>query len=148
MRTLIILILVLIPNLSFAAYSAKIIQSNDFSARIKAQEINLNSATTDHLIPIPSALSKYIVRRVTITNSSIDLSLSLATVGVFTSTGGGGTTIVTLGTVTGLTTSAKYIDFTIAASDTLTSSTIYVRIGVAHGSAATADVYIDLQAIP
>lgn len=110
--------------------------------------VNLNSANTDHAIPVPSAYARYIVRRVTITNASTSLAVSLATVGVFTSSGGGGTTVVTAAVVTSLTGASKFTDMTVAAStDTLTSATLYVRTGIANGSAATADAYIELQPI-
>lgn len=105
------------------------------------KSLNLNSAGSDNAVTITA--SKYIVRKVILTNASVDLSGGLATVGVFTAAAGAGTTIVTAGIVTALTGSTKYIDMTIAlTTDVLTASTLYIRNVLANGSAATVDVYI------
>lgn len=113
----------------------------------KMASLNLNQTNTDNALSIVAA--KYLVRKVTVTNCSTTLGVSAATVGVFTSTGGGGTTIVALGLLTTLTASSKYADMTLAlTTDTLTASTIQVRNGVTHGSAATCDVYIIGDVMP
>ena len=110
-----------------------------YLGRVKA--MNINSAGSDNSIPI--GVPKYIVRRVIITNASTSLAVSAATIGVFTSAAGGGTTVVTGATVTGLTGATKFVDMTIALNaDTLTAQTLFIRNVLAHGSAATVDVYL------
>ena len=87
--------------------------------------------------------SRYIVDKVTIENASI--SLTTATGGVFTGTGGGGTTIVSDAALSTLTASTKFQNMTLAASpstDVFTGGTIYFRIGTPQGAAATLDVRI------
>lgn len=103
--------------------------------------VDLNTVG-DTAITLLTGNQKWVPRRVTITNASTSLAASSATVGLYTSTGGGGTAIVTAATRTGLTAATKYVDGTIASSDSFTASTVYVRVGVAHGSAATCDVYV------
>lgn len=140
----VLLALLLIVSPAFAA------QTNMISStviRVSFKSVNLNSAGSDNLMTIPYA--KYIVRRVTVTNASTSLAASSATLGVFTSTGGGGTTVVTAATLTALSAASKFVDMTVALSaDTTTSSTLYARNVIAHGSAATVDVHLDLQPIP
>lgn len=103
--------------------------------------INLNSAGSDNAITIP--FSNYIIRKVTLINPSTSLGISVATLGLFTSTSGGGTTVVTAATMVALTGATKYIDSTLAlTTDSLTAGTLYARNVLAHGSAATVDMYI------
>lgn len=110
----------------------------------------------DTFVPLQSA--KFIVRRMTIYGASTSLGASSATIGAYTAAGAGGTAIVTPATATGLTAVTKFNDRTIAASAdylTPTSSTpvtggqvvfgIYVRVGVAHGSAATCYAVFEIE---
>jgi hypothetical protein len=106
--------------------------------------VNMNSANTDHQITtIP--WSRYMVRRVTVTNCSTSLgATSTATLGVFTGAGGTGTTVVTAAVIVGLTAASKTVDLTLAlTSDSATASSLYVRVGTAQGSAVTCDVHIE-----
>ncbi len=113
----------------------------------KATSLNLNQTNTDNAVTVAGA--KYVVRKVVVTNCSTSLAISAATIGVFTSTGGGGTTVVALGLLTALTAATKYIDMTLAlTTDTLSAATLYVRNGVTHGGAATCDVYILGDVLP
>jgi len=107
--------------------------------------VNLNSVA-DTAVHVPFA--KYIVRRMTLTNVSTSLAASSATIGAYTAAAAGGTAVVTPATATGLTAASKFNDRTIAVSaDSLTSDTLYIRVGVAHGTAATCDVYLELQSL-
>lgn len=113
----------------------------------KVTALNLNQTNTDNAVTIN--LTKYIVRKVTVTNCSISLAANLATIGVFSSTGGGGSTLVALALVQSLTATTKFVDMTIAlTADTLTATTLYVRNGVTAGTAATCDVYIVADVLP
>lgn len=109
----------------------------------QSQGQNLNSANSDVAVDIP--IGKYTVRRVVITNPSTSLAASLATLGVFTGAGATGITVVSLATMTALTSATKFIDAVIAATpltDVLTAAQLFIRTGIAHGSAATVDVYV------
>lgn len=116
-----------------------------YTPTISAKAVDLNTVG-DTAVKVPYA--KYIVRRMTLTNASTSLGSSSATIGAYTGAGATGTTIVTPATATGLTAASKFNDRTIALSaDSATSGTIYIRVGVAHGSAATCDVYIELECL-
>jgi hypothetical protein len=124
---------------SVSAQQVVIGEMSTYLGRVKG--MNINSAGSDNSIPI--GVPKYIVRRVIITNASTSLAVSVATIGVFTAASGGGTTIVTGATITGLTGATKFVDMTIAVNtDTVTAQTLFIRNILAHGSAATVDVYL------
>lgn len=101
---------------------------------------NMNS-TSDQLINIASA-SKYVVRNILVTNAS--LSLSTAVGGVYNAASKGGNAIVAASQAySALTSAAKFIDLTIAITDTTqTSSALYLSLTTGQGVAATADVYV------
>lgn len=87
--------------------------------------------------------TRYIIDKIVIENASI--SLTLATAGVFTAAGGGGTTIAADQALSALTASTKFDDLTlqaVAGTDVFTSATLYFRVGTAQGAAATANVHV------
>lgn len=112
--------------------------------------VNFNSANTDNAITItlPAGVSRYVVQRVTINNASA--SISTATMGVFTATGGGGQTIAATqaitvtATTTGTNNNTQSLATTNSTTEAYTDSTLQIRIGAAQGSAATADVIIHI----
>lgn len=118
--------------------------------------VDLNSVG-DTFVPLQTA--KFIARRMTVYGASTSLGASGATIGAYTAAAAGGTAIVTPATATGLTAVTKFNDRTIAASaDYLTPTAgpaatnpnqfgIYIRVGVAHGSAATCLVVFELEAL-
>lgn len=106
--------------------------------------VNINSANTD-ATAITNLPAKFIVRKVTPTNPSTSLGISVATIGVYTGAGATGTNVVAAQLMTTLTGSTKFVDLPIALSaDSLTASSLFVRCIAAHGSAATVDVYIEV----
>lgn len=100
---------------------------------------NMNS-TADQAIPI--AATKYVVRRVIVTNASA--SLTLAAGGVYTASAKGGTAVVAAAQLySALTGSGKVADLTLAVlTDVLTANPLYLSLTVAQGGAATADIYV------
>lgn len=108
------------------------------------QGVNLNSATTDHAIPMPAGVKQYMVTDCILTN--VTVSLTSATGGLFTSTGGGGTALAAnqaLSALTGTATQALKMTMAAAAGNTrLTAGTLQWRTGTAQGVAATGDVYV------
>lgn len=106
--------------------------------------VNINSAGSDNAIAVP--YPKYIIRRVTIYDASTSLAVSVATVGLFTGAGGTGTTLVTPATMTTLTASTIFVDSTLAVTNSYqTAQPLYVRNVLAHGSAATVSVKLEIQ---
>lgn len=109
---------------------------------------NFNS-TADQAILVTKG-SKYVIRKIIVTNTST--SLTLAVGGFYTATSKGGTVLVAATQVySALTGSTKYVDLTLASAlvtDVLSSSTIYLSLTTAQGGAATADVYIIGDVLP
>lgn len=105
------------------------------------KSVNMNT-TNDQAIQINA--SKYVVRKIVVTNSSTDLTTAVG--GFYTGASKSGTTVVANSqTYIALTGSTKFQDCTLAASpttDVLTSNLIYLSLTIAQGGAATADVYI------
>ena len=105
------------------------------------------NSTSDQIITIFSNPSKYIVRRIVVTNAST--SLTTAAGGVYTAASKGGTAIVAASQAyTSLTASTLFLDLTLSAtgnaSTTVKSSipNLYLSLTTAQGAAATADVYV------
>lgn len=118
--------------------------------RYRITGVNFNSANTDNAmtITLPTGVSRWSVTRVMLTNASA--SISTATVGVFTSTGGGGQTIAANQAITVTASAADtnnnmmQLTLTNANSMAYNDTTIQVRVGTAQGSAATADIVLDI----
>lgn len=107
-----------------------------------ARGINLN-ATGDQAIRVLG--TRRIIRRIVITNASTSLAASGVTATIRDTASGGGNAIVATVAVTGLTTAAKFAEqtlFATAATDYITANPIFINITVAHGSAASADIYV------
>lgn len=103
--------------------------------------MDLNSAGSDNAMTVEAA--RYRIDKITFDNASINLTT--ATAGVFTSTGGGGTTVAADQALSALTATTKFTDLTLDAgvgTDVLTASILYARNGTAQGSAATANVFV------
>ena len=118
---------------------------------VVAVGVNFNVGTTDTPItipPLPAGAWGYTVNPVRIGNASH--SLSTATVGVFTSTGGSGTIAadqaitITTGTL-GSNNNAMTLALTNAATQAYSATTLYVRVGTPESATATADVTITLN---
>lgn len=116
--------------------------------------VNVNSVG-DTAVFVP--FGKFQLEVMKVTNASVDLSSSSATLGLYTAPAAGGTALVTpaTGVLTPLSTSAKVNSATVASTDstggTVVNNTlrqIYIRCGVAHGSAATVDVILKILRIP
>ena len=102
------------------------------------QGINLNSAGSDNAIVLPQPVGKWRATKLTIFDASTSLGASPATLGLFTSTGGGGSTLVSAALLTSLTSATACLDMTLLLTTTYqTAGTIYLRNVIAHGSAAT-----------
>lgn len=102
------------------------------------------NTTSDQAITIASGVTKYIIRRIIVTNASI--SLTTAAGGVYSNAGKTGTIIVAAAQVySALTAAAKFKDLTLEAvvgTDILTTTTIYLSLTTPQGAAATANVYV------
>lgn len=106
----------------------------------KLASVNLNS-TADQAITLASA--NWIPVALLMTNVSTSLAASAAAGGVYTAASKGGTAIVGAAQgYTALTGAAVVLSLTLAVTDRQTVTTIYVSLTTAHGSAATADLYV------
>jgi len=116
--------------------------------------VNVNSVgDTPFCVPF----SKFQLEIMKVTNASVDLSSTLATLGLYTAPAAGGTALVTpaTGVLTPLSAATKVNSATVASTDAATGTVVspqarllYLRCGVAHGSAATVDVIVKLLRIP
>ncbi len=121
-----------------------------------ATGINFNSGNTDTTIAItlPTGYTRYVIQSVRVYGAS--QTLTTATFGVFTSTGGGGTAIVASGTACTVSTatdgtSGNLQGPTIAAAFSFSVAgfpNLYFRVQNAQGAAATGNVLIALIAMP
>jgi len=109
------------------------------------QLVNVNSANTD-VATITGLPSKYRVIRFTGYDASI--SLTTATLSLFTGAGGTGTALVSAQSLAALTSAPVYSDITLAAAATgqyQTATTLYIRNVVAQGAAATASFLLEVE---
>lgn len=108
---------------------------------------NMNT-TADQTFAITA--TKYVVRRITVTNAST--SLTLAVGGLYTAASKGGTPIVAATQIySGLTGATKFLDLALAAiltTDVRSESTLYFALTTAQGATATADVYLIGDVLP
>ena len=104
---------------------------------------NMNSSA-DQVLTMASGLTKYIIRRITVTNASVNLTTAAG--GFYTAASKGGTTVVANTQVySALTASTKFVDLTLAAGvtvDVVTAALLYLSLTTPQGVAATADVYV------
>jgi hypothetical protein len=119
-----------------------------------ATAVNFNSANTDTAITIqlPAGATSYQVLSVKIANPSA--SLSTSTWGLFSATGGGGTAIFAAGQANTVTTAAANTNNNsmlaapaTAGTQAYNFATLQFRVGTAQGSAATANVMIEIAPI-
>jgi hypothetical protein len=106
---------------------------------------NMNS-TADQIITIFSNPSKYVVRRVVVTNAS--LSLTTAVASVYTAASGGGSAVVLSQALSSLNASTRFLDCTLNSTGNVNTTVksavpnLYLKLDTAQGTASTADVYI------
>ncbi len=120
-----------------------------------ADAVNFNSGNTDTTVTInvPAGVTRYRIHSITISGASHDIST--ATCGVFTSSGAGGTAIVTSGTTITVTATAESTNnnmqtLTVNNQSTLSYSntSLFFRVQTAEGAAATANVHFFIQPLP
>jgi hypothetical protein len=110
---------------------------------VKAVDLNTVGDTAVH---VPFA--KWRLKGMGLSGVSTTLAASSATIGAYSAPAAGGTALVTPATATGLTSAAAYNARTVAATAiSFSTDTLYIRVGVAHGSAATVDVYLDIESL-
>lgn len=102
--------------------------------------LDLNTAGDNTIAISPS---RYIIDKVVLDNPSI--SITTATVGLYTAPASGGTTICADQSIAALTATTKYKVLTnqaVAGTDTFTSTAIYLKVAVPQGAAATCTVNV------
>ncbi len=97
---------------------------------------------TDQAIPINS--TKWVIRRIIITNASLNLTTAVG--GFYPAASKAGTAIVANSQVySSLTAATVSLDATLAANQTIilrSISTVYFSLTTPQGAAATADIYV------
>lgn len=111
------------------------------------KSVSVNAANTD-VATISMPAQRFIVRKVLMTGASVNFTGSSATVGIWSGAGGTGTNLIAAGSVAALSTSARFIENLPGVSNTSVISQVFVRCVVAHGSAATIEVYIFGDILP
>lgn len=115
---------------------------------VAGQVINLNGAAgSDTLLTQTSAPTRYIIREIVFESASVNLAASAVRIGVYTNTAKGGTPIVLdpSSELTALTSANIWealLLTAVPANTVMTSSTLYLHLSAAHGSAATAKIWI------
>lgn len=115
---------------------------------VEGQTINLNGAAgSDTLLTMPVVPAAYVIRYVVLSNASTSLAATAARIGIYTNTAKGGTPVVVdpNNELIALTASTIFEDLTLAApalNTVLTSSTLYLHLSIAHGSAATLRLWV------
>lgn len=122
-----------------------------------ATGVNLNSANTDTDIQIrlPLGSAIYRLNSIFIINNGATASLTTATGGLFTGTGGAGLALAANQALSAITSNIINTDAnmmaltaTIGARTWLGSTTLRFRVGTAQGAASSADVYIFANPFP
>ena len=116
--------------------------------------VSFNSGNTDYqiVISLPAGFTRYFINTVCISGASG--TLTTATAGLFTATGGGGVTIAANQAVTVSTASNDTVNnmqsltLTGTATTAFSDTALYFRIGTAEGSAQTASVTVRYTPLP
>ena len=117
---------------------------------VPVRSVNLNSTgDTNVVIPLPAGFTRYAVVSVRVVNASV--SLTAAKIGIYTAASQGGVALLAQTALSGITSASANVandmaTLTPIATAYLTNSSIYLNVGTAQGSAATAD--ISIQIIP
>ncbi len=90
--------------------------------------------------PVTGLPSNWRLTKMYVHGASTSLALSIAVIGLYTAAAGGGTNLVSVSAVTGLTSSTVIADQTVGTLVVRTAGTVYIRPTTAHGSAATVNV--------
>ncbi len=107
--------------------------------------INVNSANTD-VATFTGLPSKYILRRIVVHTPSA--AVTTATIDVRTAAGGGGTALVAAFNLSGLTTTASFVDATptpTTTSTVRTETSLIIRNVTAEGSARTVSITLEIE---
>jgi hypothetical protein len=115
--------------------------------RYRQTLVSVNAANTDVAV-FPGLPSKWRLRKLIAYDASTSLAASSATIGAYTAASGGGTNLVGLAVLTTLSSTTKCLDMTVVAAATTsyaTASSCFIRCGIAHGSAATITVAIEIE---
>lgn len=143
-------LLLLIPSLAFAISTPAVnttLPSYMQGAMLGTLAAANFNTTADQ--PITINATKYVVRRIVVTNCSA--SLTLAAGGFYTAASKGGTAVVAAAQLySALTAATKYLEATLqnVATDVLTATPLYLSLTVAQGGAATCDVYVIGDSLP
>ena len=117
--------------------------------------VDLNAANSDNAIVISPLKSSWYLHSVIVKNKGAAASITTATAGLFTATGGGGTALAANQALAALTSNAvntagSLMLMTLAAANAQWQdrTQLFFRVGTAQGAAASADVHLWIQPLP
>lgn len=111
---------------------------------LSAYNVDLRTATGDvATIAIPAVVTTYQITAVKVYGCST--TPIAASISIWTGPGGTGTNVVAASTITGATSSNVVLSETLATSISLSSATIYIRLGIANVAALTCNVHLDID---
>lgn len=119
-----------------------------------ATAVNMNAvADTTLNISLPAGSTRFRIQAIMVHHASADLTAATTVqYGLFTSAGGGGTTIAAAqnSTIssTAESTNNNFQSLTLAITASFNNSQLFFRVTTAHGSAATADVTLQICPLP
>lgn len=119
--------------------------TKQFSVRLSGVAIAAAGSPIDAAsIALPPQVTRWIPTRTTFRAATAAGTLAGASVGVFTQAAGAGTTIVTAAAITSLTAANKMQTMTtIAVTDGITDTNIFIRQTADSANAGTLDIVID-----
>lgn len=113
--------------------------------------VNLNG-TINTDIPLTMPVGRYYAKTILVTGASTSLATTAARIGIWTAAGAGGANIVTAASsaavLQALTTSATVMEGSVGVQVTSSLTQVFLRLTVAHGSAATVDIYVMGDILP
>jgi hypothetical protein len=113
--------------------------------------VNLNAANVDIPLQMPAPFRFY-AKTILVTGASTSLTTTAARIGIWTGAGATGVNIVTAASsqavLQALSTSATVMEGNVGVLVTSSLSQVFLRVTVAHGSAATIDVYVMGEVLP
>lgn len=116
------------------------------------KSINLNGAiNTDIPLAMPAPFRFY-AKTILVTGASTSLATTTARIGIWTGAGATGANIITAASsqavLQALTTTATVMEGNVGVQVTSSLTQVFLRLTVAHGSAATVDVYVMGDILP
>lgn len=115
--------------------------------------VNLNSGSTDFVMTLRLPTTNYRIANAILINTGTAASITTARAGIFTAPTAGGTTVVTDGVLSALTSNAantngSLLNMALVTAGFFNAPTLYFRVSTPQGAAASGTVYVYVQPLP